>query len=237
MTRISCAGLVLAICAMQAHAVTLVKDGKPTATIVISDAAFKSEPAKPTRNARYPDESKIKLAALELQTYVKRMTGAELSIASDAGESQGAAVLVGKSKRTNAIAGLQSPSGVTPERAEEGFVIRASGDTLVLAGNDQGPYHGTFYAVGEFLKQQGVRWILPGAFGEVVPAVLNDFRPNLLANYLYELANSFHAFYEACPVLKSDEPSRSSRLALCELTGRVLAKGLDLLGIKVPERM
>jgi arginyl-tRNA synthetase len=74
-------------------------------------------------------------------------------------------------------------------------------------------------------------------FAEVVPAVLNDFRPNLLANYLYELANAFHAFYEACPVLKSEEPARSSRLALCELTGRVLAKGLELLGIKVPEKM
>ena len=74
-------------------------------------------------------------------------------------------------------------------------------------------------------------------FAETVPAVLNDFRPNILANYLYELANSFHSFYEACPVLKSEEPARSSRLALCELTARVLAKGLVLLGIKVPERM
>src|SRR5215831_14861885 len=74
-------------------------------------------------------------------------------------------------------------------------------------------------------------------FGEVVPQVLNDFRPNVLANYLFELANSFHAFYEACPVLKSAEPTRSSRLALCDLTGRVLQRGLDLLGIKVPEKM
>jgi arginyl-tRNA synthetase len=74
-------------------------------------------------------------------------------------------------------------------------------------------------------------------FAETVPAVLNDFRPNLLANYLYELGNAFHGFYEACPVLKSEEPARSSRLALCELTARVLAKGLELLGIKVPERM
>ncbi len=74
-------------------------------------------------------------------------------------------------------------------------------------------------------------------FAEVVPAVLNDFRPNLLANYLYELANAFHSFYEACPVLKSDEPARGSRLALCELTARVIAKGLELLGIKVPEKM
>ena len=74
-------------------------------------------------------------------------------------------------------------------------------------------------------------------FAEVVPTVLNDFRPNVLANYLFELANHFHAFYEACPVLKSDEPARSSRLALCELSARVLQRGLALLGIKVPERM
>jgi arginyl-tRNA synthetase len=74
-------------------------------------------------------------------------------------------------------------------------------------------------------------------FGEVVPQVLNDFRPNILANYLFELANSFHAFYEACPVLKSEEPARSSRLALCDLAGRILERGLDLLGIKAPEKM
>ena len=74
-------------------------------------------------------------------------------------------------------------------------------------------------------------------FAEVVPQVLNDFRPNILANYLFELANSFHAFYETCPVLKSEEPARSSRLALCDLAGRVLQRGLDLLGIKVPEKM
>ena len=74
-------------------------------------------------------------------------------------------------------------------------------------------------------------------FAEIVPQVLNDFRPNILANYLFELANGFHAFYEACPVLKSGEPLRSSRLALCDLTGRVLQRGLDLLGIKVPEKM
>ena len=74
-------------------------------------------------------------------------------------------------------------------------------------------------------------------FAEIVPQVLNDFRPNILANYLFELANSFHTFYEACPVLKSEEPARGSRLALCDLTGRVLQRGLDLLGIKVPEKM
>ena len=74
-------------------------------------------------------------------------------------------------------------------------------------------------------------------FGETVPVTLDDFRPNLLANYLYELANTFHGFYEACPVLKSEGATRESRLALCELTARVLREGLGLLGIRVPERM
>ena len=78
---------------------------------------------------------------------------------------------------------------------------------------------------------------LHARFGELLPLVLDDFRPNLLANYLLELARAFHSFFEACPVLKSGEPVRSSRLALCELTGRILTTGLGLLGIQCPERM
>lgn len=74
-------------------------------------------------------------------------------------------------------------------------------------------------------------------FGETVPVLLDDFRPNLLANYLLELAKAFHSFFEACPVLKSEGDTRNTRLALCELTSRVLQKGLGLLGIDVPERM
>jgi len=74
-------------------------------------------------------------------------------------------------------------------------------------------------------------------FGEVLPATLDGFRPNLLANHLLELARAFHSFFEACPVLKSDEPLRSSRLALCALTARVLSTGLGLLGIRCPEKM
>ena len=74
-------------------------------------------------------------------------------------------------------------------------------------------------------------------FGEILPTILDDFRPNLLANYVLELARAFHSYFEACPVLKSEEPIRSSRLALCELTSRTLKQGLYLLGIAVPERM
>ena len=74
-------------------------------------------------------------------------------------------------------------------------------------------------------------------FGEVLPGVLDDFRPNSLATYLYELASTFHSFFEACPVLKAEEPARSTRLALCDVTSRVLKQGLALLGIDVPEKM
>ena len=74
-------------------------------------------------------------------------------------------------------------------------------------------------------------------FAEVVPATLDDCRPNLLAAYLYELARAFHSFYEACPVLRSENPTRFSRLALCELTARVLRLGMSLLGIRLLERM
>jgi arginyl-tRNA synthetase len=74
-------------------------------------------------------------------------------------------------------------------------------------------------------------------FGEVLPQVLDDYRPNALANYLYELAIAFHSFYEACPVLKAEPDARKSRLLLCETTARLLKQGLALLGIELPERM
>lgn len=74
-------------------------------------------------------------------------------------------------------------------------------------------------------------------YGEIVPAVLDDHRPNLLTNYLLELARAYHSFYEACPVLKADTAVRDSRLLLCDLTAKVLVHGLGLLGIRCPERM
>jgi len=74
-------------------------------------------------------------------------------------------------------------------------------------------------------------------FAEVVPEVLDDFRPNALAQYLYELASQYHRFYEACPVLSSEGVTRQTRISLCELTSRVLKTGLGLMGIAVPERM
>ena len=74
-------------------------------------------------------------------------------------------------------------------------------------------------------------------YGEILPNVLDDLRPNILANYLLELARSFHSFFEACPVLQSEGDTKLTRLALCELTSRILRHGLGLLGIRTPDRM
>jgi arginyl-tRNA synthetase len=73
--------------------------------------------------------------------------------------------------------------------------------------------------------------------GLVLDAVADEYRPNFLCNYLYELAGYFTAFYENCPVLKSEAGRRASRLVLCDLTARVLKQGLDALGIEVLEQM
>ncbi|QOV88142.1 arginine--tRNA ligase [Humisphaera borealis] len=74
-------------------------------------------------------------------------------------------------------------------------------------------------------------------FGEVVEQVGRELKPHVLCAYLYDLAGRYSSFYEACPVLTSEEPMRSSRLALANLTAKVLAKGLDLLGIEHPDQM
>jgi arginyl-tRNA synthetase len=74
-------------------------------------------------------------------------------------------------------------------------------------------------------------------FGLVLEAVAEDYRPNFLCNYLYELAGCFTGFYENCPVLKSEPAQRASRLVLCDLTARVLKQGLDVLGIETLEQM
>ncbi len=74
-------------------------------------------------------------------------------------------------------------------------------------------------------------------FGLVLAAVAEEYRPNFLCNYLYELAGRFTDFYEHCPVLKSDPGPRASRLVLCDLTARVLQQGLAVLGIETLEQM
>ncbi len=74
---------------------------------------------------------------------------------------------------------------------------------------------------------------------DVIDAVISECTPNLLCNYLYELASLYMSFYEACPILKEGvtEEVKESRLALCNLIAKTLKQGLDVLGIDVMERM
>jgi arginyl-tRNA synthetase len=73
--------------------------------------------------------------------------------------------------------------------------------------------------------------------GEIVELVARDLKPHILCGYLYDLATKISGFFENCPVIQSEEPTRGSRLALCELTARTMALGLDLLGIEHPDQM
>ncbi|WP_298182873.1 arginine--tRNA ligase [Saccharomonospora sp.] len=75
------------------------------------------------------------------------------------------------------------------------------------------------------------------AYGSALTDVSETLEPHKLCGYLYDLARDFTNFYEACHVLNAEEPIRSNRLALCQLTARTLQHGLDLLGISAPERM
>ena len=75
------------------------------------------------------------------------------------------------------------------------------------------------------------------AYPSAIDSTLESYSPHKLCTYVYELATDFTSFYEHCPVLKADEPTRSSRLALCDLTARTLQHALGLLGIDAPEQM
>ncbi len=77
-------------------------------------------------------------------------------------------------------------------------------------------------------------------FGEAIDAALEEYRPHLLCDYLYELAGKFAAFFRDCPIVKEPAPTpaiQSSRLALVALTGDVMKRGLGLLGIETLDAM
>jgi arginyl-tRNA synthetase len=75
-------------------------------------------------------------------------------------------------------------------------------------------------------------------FSEALELTISDYRPNQLTSYLFELANRYFTFYENCHVLNAEtDELRQSRLLLCDLTARTIRKGLELLGIRVVEKM
>ncbi|MFT5522660.1 MAG: arginyl-tRNA synthetase [Pirellulaceae bacterium] len=74
-------------------------------------------------------------------------------------------------------------------------------------------------------------------FGDAINDVLVDYRPHMLSSYLFSLSQKYAKFFQSCPVLKSEGDLQKSRLALCDLTAKVIRKGLELLGISVIDRM
>ena len=136
----------------RADVITLVDHGKPAATIVVgsneSDQALR--------------------AADELRSFVERMSGATLEIRRDTNTVAGTRIFIGKSNEARNV-GIELRSGFTKNMNEEGYVIRTGGDYLVLAGNEEGPYQGTLFAVYDLLERLGCRWFFPGPYGEIVP--------------------------------------------------------------------
>src|SRR5262245_13406634 len=74
-------------------------------------------------------------------------------------------------------------------------------------------------------------------FPATVETTAETLQPHRICGNLYAIATAFMTFYERCPVLRAEEPTRVSRLALCALTARALARGLDLLGIAAPDQL
>ena len=129
-------------------------------------------------------------------------------------------------------------------------------ERMVQTTGDTGPYlqyaHARICQILRRAEAENISWgavavledpaeqtlaLVLSRFGEVVDEVARALTPHKLCGYLYELAGAFSAFYEACPVLRSEGEVRSSRLALAAATREVLAQGLQLLGIEAPDRM
>ena len=74
-------------------------------------------------------------------------------------------------------------------------------------------------------------------FGPTVLRAAENYKPSVLADYLFQTAQLYSSFYQRSPILKSEPAVRDARLALCALFGRILSKGLSLLGIETPNRI
>jgi arginyl-tRNA synthetase len=135
-----------------------------------------------------------------------------------------------------------------------GYIFDA--DRMVTFEGKTGPY--VQYAcvrIGSILAEAQARQIQPGTIvvaapserslvlecarlPEVVAASARNLAPNEVADYIFSVAQAFSRFYDSCPVLAADtKAERASRLALCGLARAVLAKGLWVLGIDVPDKM
>lgn len=91
------------------------------------------------------------------------------------------------------------------------------------------------FALGTPVEKQLALQLLQ--FGPTVLRAAESYKPSVLADYLFQTAQLYSSFYQRAPILKSEPAVRDARLALCALFGKVLAKGLSLLGIETPIRI
>ncbi|MDZ4091832.1 MAG: arginine--tRNA ligase [Arthrobacter sp.] len=125
--------------------------------------------------------------------------------------------------------------GTTAATGVDGGTPWATGATDTAGtGIDGGPA-ATLIAVVEPAERALALHLLE--YGATLHKVREALEPHRLCTYLFELAQLFTSFYDQCPVLKSEDSVRESRLALCALVLRRLSEGLDLLGIETPENM
>lgn len=103
------------------------------------------------------------------------------------------------------------------------------------AGVERADVRGSAIAIVEPQERVLVQRVL--AYPTTLADTLATYSPHKLCTYLFELAQDFTAFYEHCPVMRADEPVRTSRLAICDVTARTLEHGLGLLGIDAPTVM
>ncbi|MFJ2838752.1 arginine--tRNA ligase [Nocardia sp. NPDC087230] len=106
-------------------------------------------------------------------------------------------------------------------------ILRKAGTTTSVAVDTNGPLEPA---------ERELALALDG-YGTVLNEVAEALEPHRLAGYLYELARAYTTFYDSCPVISAEEPVRSNRIALCQLTARTLELGLGQLGIAAPQRM
>lgn len=171
-------------------------------------------------------------------------TAVTLNSLLDAAEEQAApSIALAAIKYADLSSGLQKDYTFDAER-----MVATTGDTgpylqyaharvnqILRKAEVEGYQYASVTVLEEPAEQQVA--LLLSRFGEVVAAVGETLQPHRLCGYLYDLATALSVFYEQCPVLRSEGEVRSSRLALCAATKKVLASGLDLLGIEAPERM
>jgi hypothetical protein len=157
-TLLGAAALLAAVGTSLGAGLTLVEGGAPRAAIVVA-----------------PNEPQAAKAAEEIRKYVEKMSGAKLPVVPEGGAVDApAAILVGHTAAAQKL-GVKVPSGFNPAIRpgafeEEGFVLKTSGNQVVVGGNSDGPYQGTLYAAYAFLERLGCRFYFPGAWGEVVPS-------------------------------------------------------------------